>query len=35
MEHGAGLQKFVEMEVLSWVSGSVIVAKAHGARMAL
>ena len=34
MERGVGLQKFVEMEILSWVSGSVILAKAPGAGMA-
>lgn len=37
MERGTGLQKFVEMEVLSWgkfPEGSAILAKAHGARMA-
>ena len=28
------LQKFAEMEVLSWVSGSVVLAKAPGAGMA-
>lgn len=33
MEHGAGLEKFVEMEVLSWVSRFIIPARAPGAGM--